>query len=147
MTLDEAKKVKVGDKVIARLGTLPLSVECEVTEIIEGIERIKFRLAYQREDGKMEHITRTHMRCWGIRRFFEQDKDVSNETKLPLSDRKPVGEWVYDHDLAGMRYYRCTNCTSGYETLADENEAKWWRFCPRCGSKMFTKTKEELQND
>lgn len=62
-------------------------------------------------------------------------------------EKRPVGEWVYEYDLAGMRYYRCSNCAD-METLADENEVKWWRFCPRCGSKMFTKdNKEELEND
>ena len=55
------------------------------------------------------------------------------------SEKRPVSEWVYDTTIGGMRYYRCSNCTKGVETLADEDEAKWWRFCPRCGSKMFTK--------
>lgn len=61
-------------------------------------------------------------------------------------NKTQVGEWIYDHDLAGMCYYRCSKCDD-METLANENEVKWWRFCPRCGSKMFTKTKEELEND
>lgn len=64
MTLEEAKKVKVGDKVIARLGSLQLPVECEVINIIPGIERIKFDLDYRSEDGKWKHAKRTHMRCW-----------------------------------------------------------------------------------
>lgn len=61
------------------------------------------------------------------------------ETTLDEGEAKPVGEWEYADKVAGMRYYHCTNCTSGYETLADENEVTWWRFCPRCGAKMFTK--------
>lgn len=33
------------------------------------------------------------------------------------------GQWIYDHILAEMRYYRCTNCAdTDVETLAAENE-------------------------
>ena len=78
MTLDEAKRVKVGDKVIARLGSLPLPVECKVTNIIPGIERITFYLDYQSEDGKWLHVKRTHMRCWGIRELLKYDSDKEN---------------------------------------------------------------------
>lgn len=58
-------------------------------------------------------------------------------------EAKPVGEWIYEDKVVGKRYYRCSNCTGGYETLADEDEVKWWRFCPRCGSKMFIKEDKE----
>ena len=66
-----------------------------------------------------------------------------------FNETKPVGEWVYADTIAGMRYYHCTNCAKTndglYKTLANENEVTWWRFCPRCGAKMFTKdgNKEE----
>lgn len=65
------------------------------------------------------------------------------ETTLDGEKSKPVGEWEYDTTIGGMRYYRCSICVTGYHTIASENDVKWWRFCPRCGSKMFTKTKEE----
>lgn len=55
-------------------------------------------------------------------------------------ESKPVNEWIYADTIAGMRYYRCPNCDDfTVETLVDENEARWFRFCPRCGCKMFTK--------
>lgn len=61
----------------------------------------------------------------------------SVRTKL---EEETANEWVYEHTLAGMRYYRCPNCAdANVETLANENEVKWWRFCPRCGSKMDLK--------
>lgn len=66
---------------------------------------------------------------------------------------KPIecGQWIYEHDLAGMRYYRCTNCAdTDVETLATEDEVKWWKYCPRCGAKMQiknTEQKEETLND
>ena len=68
----------------------------------------------------------------------------------PVLQVKPIesGQWVYEHDLAGMRYYRCTNCAdNNVETLATENEIKWWNFCPRCGAKMFTFTEEAEKNE
>lgn len=69
-----------------------------------------------------------------------------DEKIAELKGSKHVREWVYDHDLAGMHYYRCTNCAdNNAETFACETEVIWWRFCPRCGAKMFTK--EELEND
>lgn len=64
------------------------------------------------------------------------------ETTLGEAKAKPVGEWVYADKIAGMRYYRCSICATGYNTIANENEINWWRFCPRCGSKMFTGGKE-----
>ena len=67
--------------------------------------------------------------------------------KKEANQEEPIHEWVYADTVAGKRYYRCPNCielsskdpSSLVETLADEDEAKWWRFCPRCGVKMFTK--------
>lgn len=56
------------------------------------------------------------------------------------------GQWIYDpdQDLAGMRYYRCTNCAdTNVETLAAEVEVKWWKYCPRCGAKMQIKNTEQ----
>ena len=54
------------------------------------------------------------------------------------------GQWVYAHDLAGMHYYRCTNCAdAGVETFATEVEVKWWKYCPRCGAKMQIKNTEQ----
>lgn len=87
MTLEEAKKVKVGDRVIARFGSLSLPVECEVLETIEGVDRIRFCLGYQREDGKTERATRTHMRCWGIRRFSEQEKEKEKEKEKTKTEK------------------------------------------------------------
>ena len=52
-------------------------------------------------------------------------------------EKRPVGEWIYDTTIAGMRYYHCSICATGYNTIADECEVNWWRFCPRCGSKML----------
>lgn len=82
----------------------------------------------------------------GIRDILEQDRD--KYTPKNLHETKPVGEWIYDTTIAGMRYYRCSICANGYNTIANECEVNWWRFCPRCGSKMFTKdNKEEVEND
>lgn len=54
------------------------------------------------------------------------------------------GQWIYDHDLAGMRYYRCTKCAdTNVETFAAEVEVKWWKYCPRCGAKMQIKNTEQ----
>ena len=61
-----------------------------------------------------------------------------------IDEKRPVGEWIYDTTIAGMRYYRCSICATGYNTIADECEVNWWRFCPRCGSKMFTKDGDTL---
>lgn len=75
----------------------------------------------------------------GLKYF--SDKYTPKEA-CTASDRKPVGEWIYEDKVVGKRYYRCSNCT-GFETLADEDEVKWWKFCPRCGSKMFIKEDKE----
>ena len=64
----------------------------------------------------------------------------------PILQAKPMecGQWMYEHDLAGMRYYRCTNCAdAGIETLGAENEVTWWKYCPRCGAKMQIKNTEQ----
>lgn len=71
---------------------------------------------------------------------------VKGELETTLKG-ETVGEWIYDTTIAGMRYYRCSICANGYNTIANECEINWWKFCPRCGSKMFTKTKEEKNND
>lgn len=78
-------------------------------------------------------------------------KDHKDELEY---EQKPIGEWVYADTIAGRRYYRCPNCAkhllknpfSVLECLADESEVKWWRFCPRCGCKMFTKDEKPHDN-
>jgi DNA-directed RNA polymerase subunit RPC12/RpoP len=56
------------------------------------------------------------------------------------------GQWIYEDKVVGKRYYYCSNCTKTndtlYETLADEDEVKWWKYCPRCGAKMQIKNIE-----
>lgn len=55
------------------------------------------------------------------------------------ADVQPVkhGRWEYEHTIAEMKHYCCTNCkNSGNECIADENEILWWNFCPRCGCKL-----------
>ena len=77
------------------------------------------------------------------------NEEIEQEAKRLINDGipkeliKPVGEWVYDTTIAGMRYYRCSICSTGYNTIANECEVNWWRFCPRCGSKMFTKEEDK----
>lgn len=115
MTLEEAKTVKVGDKVIARLGVLSLPVECEVTEIIEGIERITFCLTYQSEDGKWKHVKRTHMRCWGIREALEQDRD-KYAPKYACTGLENIDGYVSKDSLYRLlSNYRMTNVLTDRE--------------------------------
>lgn len=68
---------------------------------------------------------------------------VKGDLETTLEEKAEIvkhGQWIYADTVGGMRYYRCKNCTDNgnetLETLADENETKWWRFCPRCGAKM-----------
>ena len=74
---------------------------------------------------------------------IEEEVNRLIDDGIPKELIKPVGEWVYEDKVVGKRYYRCSNCIGGIETLADEDETKWWRFCPRCGSKMFTKEEDK----
>lgn len=37
-------------------------------------------------------------------------------------EKRPVGEWIYDTTIAGMRYYRCSICATGYNTIANEDD-------------------------
>ena len=54
------------------------------------------------------------------------------------------GQWIYAHNLAGMRYYRCSNCSdNNVETFAAEVEVIWWKYCTRCGAKMQIKNTEQ----
>lgn len=72
--------------------------------------------------------------------LVEKEPEKSEDVSTNQSSTEGVyHKWVYADTIAGMRYYRCSNCDDIIETLANENEVKWWKFCPRCGVKMFIK--------
>lgn len=72
----------------------------------------------------------------GIREILEWDRDKYTP-KYACNALESKTEWIYVGKIGGMKHYRCKNCIDdGNETLANENDVKWWRFCPRCGAKM-----------
>lgn len=54
-----------------------------------------------------------------------------------VQPEQKTGRWIYTNTIGGMRYYGCTICTNQEkDCIADENEIKWYNYCPNCGAKM-----------
>ena len=77
-------------------------------------------------------------------RIIEQNDKITDRQKFAQAkfvienapDAQKRGRWEYEDTIGGMRHYYCTNCEKGGECIADENEIKWFNFCPKCGARM-----------
>ena len=133
---EELLKDMLKRRAIDELGIDPLapnSIELLNVEIEKSVKR-KRQLMRLEKEMLVDMVFNLESRNEMLVNNLSEVEKMYNK----LSESKPIKEWAYADTVAGMRYYRCPTCTD-METLADENEVKWWRFCPRCGAKMFTK--------
>ena len=95
---------------------------------LEDLMKFPIRLDhYDKEHGNENYV-------YGVEAVLEYAQH------LPIIDADPVkhGRWIYSDTIGGMRYYRCTNCSEQErDCIVNENEIKWYNFCPNCGAKMM----------
>lgn len=115
-----------------------------MTDLIEALSQEFKNMGFNKEEAeKLAHHIREIMEILDVSKS-QVINGISAMSTEQSSTEGVYHKWVYADTIAGMRYYRCTNCAdNNIETLACENEVKWWKFCPRCGAKMFIKENEE----
>lgn len=61
----------------------------------------------------------------------------------PTIEAEPVrhGKWVFDFELAGSNFYKCSVCDGQEVLLAKEDVTEWYPYC-HCGAKMDLEEKE-----
>lgn len=64
---------------------------------------------------------------------FEQGADWLIANGVTVQDR---GQWIYDFNLAGSNFYRCSVCDRQETILEKEDIYEYCPFC-HCGAKMI----------
>lgn len=57
-----------------------------------------------------------------------------------------IGHWVYDFNLAGSNFYRCSVCNRQETLLEKEDIYEYCPFC-HCGAKMMPNRRKENNNE
>ena len=94
----------------------------------------------------VELIQNSHKKCKAMKSCYECEQygNSSDCVYLLMADEfitngvtvQECGQWIYDFNLAGSNFYRCSVCDRQETLLEKEDIYEYCPFC-HCGAKMM----------